>query len=38
MIGEQITDALTQAGPAITDGLVVERRGVDRRRNDWLTH
>jgi ATP-dependent Zn protease len=36
LIGEEITDVLVQAGEPVREGLVVERRGVDRRSRDWL--
>ncbi len=36
LIGDEITDVLDGAGPAVTEGLVIERRGVDRRSRDWL--
>ena len=35
LIGDQITEVAVAAGPAVTDGFEVERRG-DRRRTDWL--
>ena len=36
LIGEEITDVLAGAGAPVRDGLVIERRGIDRRRRDWL--
>jgi cell division protease FtsH len=36
LIGDEIVDVARGAGPAVTDGLSVERRGVDRRRTDHL--
>jgi cell division protease FtsH len=36
LIGEEITAVCEAAGPAVRDGLQIERRGQDRRRRDWL--
>ena len=36
LIGDEITDVLRDAGAPVTEGLVVERRGLDRRSRDWL--
>ncbi len=36
LIGDEITDVLRGAGEPVREGLVIERRGVDRRRRDWL--
>ena len=36
LIGEEITDVLIAAGAPVREGLVIERRGIDRRRRDWL--
>jgi cell division protease FtsH len=37
LIGEEITAVCEAAGPAVREGLDIERRGVDRRRHDHLT-
>ena len=37
LIGGEITEVLEASGPAIREDITIERRGVDRRRNDWLT-
>ena len=36
LIGEEITNVLRDAGEPVTEGLVIERRGIDRRSRDWL--
>ena len=36
LIGEEITDVLDGAGLPVTEGLIIERRGLDRRTRDWL--
>jgi cell division protease FtsH len=36
LIGEEILEVARAAGPAVTEGLRVERRGIDRRRSDHL--
>jgi cell division protease FtsH len=36
LIGEEITAVCEAAGPAVREGLEIERRGEDRRRRDWL--
>ena len=36
LIGEEITDVLAGAGAPVREGLVIERRGIDRRRRDHL--
>jgi cell division protease FtsH len=36
LIGDEIVEVARGAGPAVTEGLSVERRGVDRRRTDHL--
>ena len=36
LIGQEILDVLEAAGPPVTAGLRIERRGIDRRRRDWL--
>ncbi len=37
LVGDQITEVLVAAGPAVTDGLRIDRRvSGDRRRTDWL--
>ena len=36
LIGEEITDAFVAAGPPVTEGLVLQRRGLDRRSRDLL--
>jgi cell division protease FtsH len=36
LIGEEITAVCEAAGPAVREGLQIERRGEDRRRRDWL--
>lgn len=36
LIGEEIIAVCEAAGPAVRDGLEVERRTDDRRRHDWL--
>jgi ATP-dependent Zn protease len=35
LVGDEITEVLEHAGPPVTEGLRIERRG-DRRRHDWL--
>ena len=37
LIGEEITEVLAAAGAPVVEGLIIERRGIDRRRRDWLT-
>jgi cell division protease FtsH len=36
LIGDEILQVARSAGPAVTEGLTVERRGGDRRRTDHL--
>jgi cell division protease FtsH len=36
LIGDEITAVCEAAGPAVREGLRIERRGEDRRRHDWL--
>jgi cell division protease FtsH len=36
LIGDEIVEVARSAGPAVTEGLTVERRGDDRRRTDHL--
>ncbi len=36
LIGDEILEVLQTAGPPVRDGLRIERRGGDRRRQDWL--
>jgi cell division protease FtsH len=36
LIGDEITAVCEAAGPAVREGLAIERRGEDRRRRDWL--
>ncbi|WP_157041932.1 AAA family ATPase [Nitriliruptor alkaliphilus] len=36
LIGEEIIAVCESAGPAVREGLAIERRGEDRRRRDWL--
>jgi cell division protease FtsH len=36
LIGEEITAVCEAAGPAVREGLEIERRGEDRRRRNWL--
>ena len=36
LIGEEITDVLEAAGAPVREGLVIQRRGIDRRRRDHL--
>jgi cell division protease FtsH len=36
LIGDEITAVCESAGPAVREGLAIERRGEDRRRRDWL--
>jgi cell division protease FtsH len=36
LIGEEIVEVARSAGPAVRDGLVIERRGQDRRSRDHL--
>jgi cell division protease FtsH len=36
LLGDEIVEVAASAGPPVTEGLTVERRGEDRRRTDWL--
>jgi cell division protease FtsH len=36
LIGDEIVEVARAAGPPVTEGLTVERRGTDRRRSDHL--
>jgi cell division protease FtsH len=37
LLGDEILEVARAAGPVVLDGLVVERRGVDRRQHDHLS-
>jgi cell division protease FtsH len=36
LIGDEIVEVARRAGPTVTEGLSIERRGQDRRRDDHL--
>ncbi|MDX1619803.1 MAG: AAA family ATPase [Nitriliruptorales bacterium] len=36
LIGDDITRVIESAGAPVTEGLIIDRRGEDRRRRDWL--
>ncbi|MGI8575580.1 MAG: AAA family ATPase [Egibacteraceae bacterium] len=36
LVGEELYEVFERAGEPVRDGLVIERRETDRRRQDWL--